>query len=147
MRVVFRHVNGRLLSNYVCNSGSTARDHLANERTFLAWSKAGLGFLGAGTGLFTAYSFNYTEDPKSPSVHPVSIAPSVILLILNGGGLLGFATYRYVAVKRALCDGKFIINKTGLYGAIVMTSISTLISLFILAYEESKAKGWIKKFA
>mmetsp|Transcript_18060 Transcript_18060/g.45736 ORF Transcript_18060/g.45736 Transcript_18060/m.45736 type:complete len:136 (-) Transcript_18060:808-1215(-) len=42
-------------SDRVPNLGSTARDHLANERTFLAWARTGLGFLGSGTGLFTAY--------------------------------------------------------------------------------------------
>lgn len=42
----------RQLSLLVKNTGSTARDHLANERTFLAWSKTGLGFLG---GLLSPY--------------------------------------------------------------------------------------------
>ena len=32
----------------VPNSGSTARDHLANERTFLAWLRTALSLSGAG---------------------------------------------------------------------------------------------------
>ena len=35
----------------VVNSGSTARDHLANERTFLAWARTGVGFVALGVGL------------------------------------------------------------------------------------------------
>lgn len=125
----------------VKNIDSTARDHLANERTFLAWSKTGLGFLGAGTGIFTAYSFNYTGESHSVSIHPMTIAPSVLLLISNGGWLLAFATYRYIAVTRALCAGDFIINKTGMYITIVSTSMSTVLSLGMIAYEEYKVKG------
>ncbi|KAJ3048470.1 hypothetical protein HK097_010506 [Rhizophlyctis rosea] len=33
------------------NLDSTARDHLANERTFLAWARTGLGFVGLGVAL------------------------------------------------------------------------------------------------
>jgi uncharacterized membrane protein YidH (DUF202 family) len=29
------------------NEGSTARDHLANERTYLAWMRTGLALIGA----------------------------------------------------------------------------------------------------
>ena len=39
----------------VRNTGSTARDHLANERTFLAYSRTGLAFMGAGVGLYSAF--------------------------------------------------------------------------------------------
>lgn len=35
----------------VINTGSTARDHLANERTFLAWARTGVGFVALGVGL------------------------------------------------------------------------------------------------
>ncbi|KAI4844989.1 hypothetical protein E4T44_05881 [Aureobasidium sp. EXF-8845] len=33
------------------NTGSTARDHLASERTYLAWMRTGLGFLALGIGV------------------------------------------------------------------------------------------------
>ena len=32
----------------LANTGSTARDHLASERTFLAWIRTGLGFIALG---------------------------------------------------------------------------------------------------
>lgn len=35
----------------VINTGSTARDHLANERTFLAWARTGVGFVALGVAL------------------------------------------------------------------------------------------------
>lgn len=43
------------IEQVVPNTGSIARDILAAERTFLAWSRTGLGFVGAGSALFAAY--------------------------------------------------------------------------------------------
>ena len=33
------------------NKGSVARDHMANERTFLAWLRSSLGFVSIGVGI------------------------------------------------------------------------------------------------
>ena len=38
-------------SSVIPNTGSTARDHLANERTFLAWARTGLAFVGLGVAI------------------------------------------------------------------------------------------------
>ncbi|KZT09005.1 uncharacterized protein LAESUDRAFT_723311 [Laetiporus sulphureus 93-53] len=35
----------------VQNKGSTARDHLANERTYLAWTRTSLGLIALGIGV------------------------------------------------------------------------------------------------
>ena len=51
----------RLLSKQNDNvpmTGSIARDLLATERTFLAWARTGLGFVGAGSAMFAAYHRN-----------------------------------------------------------------------------------------
>mgnify|MGYP001178986193 FL=1 len=40
-----------VFSSVVPNTGSTARDHLANERTFLAWARTGLTFVGLGVAI------------------------------------------------------------------------------------------------
>ncbi|CAD7972283.1 unnamed protein product [Amoebophrya sp. A25] len=50
------------------NTGSVARDHLANERTFLAWAQVGLAFTAAGTALFSAYQ---TEREVSSKVRGI----------------------------------------------------------------------------
>ncbi|CAD7958604.1 unnamed protein product [Amoebophrya sp. A120] len=52
------------------NTGSVARDHLANERTFLAWAKVGLAFTAAGTALFSAY---HTERELADRVSKYSL--------------------------------------------------------------------------
>ncbi|KAF1981805.1 hypothetical protein K402DRAFT_398204 [Aulographum hederae CBS 113979] len=40
-----------LKSPTLSNTGSTARDHLASERTFLAWLRTGLGFIALGVAV------------------------------------------------------------------------------------------------
>ena len=46
-----RSVDTRGLARTLCivaNKSSEARDHLANERTFLAWARTGMAFVGLG---------------------------------------------------------------------------------------------------
>ena len=43
-------------------------NHAANERTLLAWSRTGLAFIGAGTGLFTAYNLTFDSDTEVAKV-------------------------------------------------------------------------------
>jgi uncharacterized membrane protein YidH (DUF202 family) len=136
--ILIDHIMARRFSILVKNVDSTARDHLANERTFLAWSKTGLGFVGAGTGLLSAYSFGYSEHNKT-TVHPMLIAPAVALLIANGGAIVVFSTYRYMAVQNALRAGNFIINKSGLFSMVGGTGASTLAAVCIVAYQEFMA--------
>uniref|UniRef100_A0A7S2YGL1 DUF202 domain-containing protein n=1 Tax=Entomoneis paludosa TaxID=265537 RepID=A0A7S2YGL1_9STRA len=113
----------------VDNSGSVARDILAIERTFLAWARTGLGFVGAGSGLAAAYHQQKAE--LAPTVLPASA-----LLIGNGAFLLLFATRRYYAVISALKRNKFPINAFDTLGAIVITSINTIAALGIVWYVE-----------
>src|SRR6202162_2461792 len=40
-----------LSASPIANTGSVARDHLANERTFLSWTRTGLGFVALGVAL------------------------------------------------------------------------------------------------
>ena len=44
------------LQAVVANTDSTARDHLANERTFLAWTRTSLGIVGLGVAISEYYS-------------------------------------------------------------------------------------------
>jgi uncharacterized membrane protein YidH (DUF202 family) len=103
------------------NTGSIARDILAAERTFLAWARTGLGFVGAGSALFAAYN-RYSNTPDK-------IVPACALLIANGGFLLIFSTKRYLMVVSALQKDKFLVDTRGTLAAVLVTSISTATSL------------------
>lgn len=84
------------------NEGSTARDHRANERTFLAWMRTGLGIAAFGVALdrvrhlmetmqTTLPAFSSTVDGKQISV-PSKVQPK--LFIGMGLGCIGFGALR-----------------------------------------------------
>lgn len=69
----------------VANSGSIARDILAAERTFLAWSRTGLGFVGAGSAMFAAYHrYATSKNDEERFYQQEHIYPASALLVSNG---------------------------------------------------------------
>jgi uncharacterized membrane protein YidH (DUF202 family) len=113
----------------IANTGSIARDILATERTFLAWSRTGLGFVGAGSALAAAYHREHAA--LAPSIMPASA-----FLIGNGAFLLLFATRRYWLVIAALRRDKFPVHTVGTLLAVFVTSVNTVTALAIVARAE-----------
>ncbi|CCG80592.1 Putative uncharacterized protein [Taphrina deformans PYCC 5710] len=118
------------------NSGSTARDHLASERTFLAWLRTGLGFIALGIAIErfstleplikrTITSIDSAASGETPpSAHPItksshhdkeprqlSMATSFSLL---GATAILYGTQRYVTNLRMLQKGQY---KPAFWGA------------------------------
>ena len=121
------------------NSGSIARDVLAAERTFLAWSRTGLGFVGAGSALFAAYHQQHHPDSTDhwqSQQQQYCIYPASALLVGNGAFLLTFATRRYLRTIHYLMQDQFSIDTRGTLLAIVVTATSTLTSLGLVLYGE-----------
>lgn len=109
----------------VPNEGSIARDILATERTFLAWARTGLGFVGAGSALAAAY--HRQDEEVAPEIWPAAA-----LLIGNGSFLLLFATRRYYRVLAALRKNQFLINTYDTLLAVGFTAFTTSASLAIV---------------
>lgn len=86
----------------VDNEGSTARDHLANERTFLAWVRTALGLIGLGVLLAKLMQ---TEGPAAQWAG--------LALVVFGGGVLVYSLGRYQRVVSHLEKGSFPISKRG----------------------------------
>mmetsp|Transcript_20177 Transcript_20177/g.32856 ORF Transcript_20177/g.32856 Transcript_20177/m.32856 type:complete len:167 (+) Transcript_20177:101-601(+) len=126
---------------HVKNTGSVARDHLANERTFLAWARTGMSFVGLGVALdslqkhgeMTILCSPLTEEQKqaalerSPSTHGINV-----LMVGVGGMFLMYATRRYFLVQSALTQDLFPINRMGILGVVSGTSVLTLGGLSML---------------
>ena len=78
------------------NSGSDARDHLANERTFLAWIRTALGIVGLGVvvGKFVEAGGLLAEL--------VGLA-----LVAVGTAMVAYATVRFEKITALLDEGRF----------------------------------------
>jgi uncharacterized membrane protein YidH (DUF202 family) len=133
----------------VDNKGSIARDILATERTFLAWARTGLAFVGAGTAMFaTAYHPHDPHDDNDDNTDNIDVnvrrreiaAPSFVL-VANGAFLLVFATRRYVRVLKALLEkDQFPIDIPGTLAAIMVTAVGTISSLGLVAKAEMDSR-------
>ena len=109
------------------NTGSVARDHMANERTFLAWVRTALALCGAGIAL-EALEFNTLSEYQQITPEDQEDILTQIPLFLNskkkhiaalscvtlGGFFMTYATIRYIQVLRLLQAGQFIPNIYGI---------------------------------
>lgn len=103
------------------NTGSTARDHLASERTFLAWIRSGLGFIALGIAVERFSQLEITELLKCSAQASTSTRPQKIrsrfpstdydsdkehllvgALLGTGMGSIVYGTVRYFSNLRLL---------------------------------------------
>ncbi|KAH7035140.1 uncharacterized protein B0I36DRAFT_88764 [Microdochium trichocladiopsis] len=105
------------------NTGSTARDHLALERTFLAWLRTSLGFASIGIAITQLFRLNTSladgeDDPHFATLRHIGkplgatfIGISILVL------LLGYL--RYYQSQQWVMKGKFPASR----GAIILVSL------------------------
>ncbi|KAG9290395.1 hypothetical protein G9A89_007126 [Geosiphon pyriformis] len=107
---------------YLENKASVARDHLANERTFLAWLRTSLSFISIGVAITQLFRLNITT--RSPIEEKVG-KPLGVVFILLGIIFLSFGFVRYFHSQHTLTTGKFPASR----GTVVLGSIFTMLSL------------------
>ena len=101
------------------NTGSIARDHLANERTFLAWLRTGVTLMGVGVALV-----KFGE--------PVS----GLFLTIIGIFFLGTSLYRYFEVKNGLLEDKYIINTFCIVLITILAILFIFLAFFVILLEK-----------
>lgn len=135
------------------NTGSTARDHLASERTFLAWLRTGLGFIALGIAIerFSQLDLkellkplrpprpqdqNAKSEPADVEDEPQKEQSQVIVgtLMALGSGSIVYGTSRYFSNLKLLEKGLFkpayhgsaflAASVAGLAGGVYGSSIS-----------------------
>jgi putative membrane protein len=117
-----RTENERLPSFYVLlrdgavldNIGSTARDQLANERTYLAWTRTSLSLIGAGLALLK----------WDGTVLGYLVAATGIILLVT-------STRRYFRVMRLLQEGRFAPNVSGIMFVMTVTVAAIATAFFL----------------
>eukprot|EP01108_Squamamoeba_japonica_P005643 TRINITY_DN452_c0_g1_i1.p1 TRINITY_DN452_c0_g1~~TRINITY_DN452_c0_g1_i1.p1 ORF type:complete len:214 (+),score=23.52 TRINITY_DN452_c0_g1_i1:400-1041(+) len=105
----------------IANDDSTARDHLANERTFLAWLRTSLACIALSVPLHELLRFSAT-----PLLH---FAGAGSLLLSTG--LLVFSARRYYTNAQLLRVGLFRYNRRGV-GTLTAVAVLLSGSLFVL---------------
>ncbi|KAJ7471128.1 hypothetical protein FB451DRAFT_1090766 [Mycena latifolia] len=119
------------------NAGSVARDHLASERTFLAYVRTSLTLSSAGVAL--AQLLTLSDRLKSQVYVPLKpfemcARPLAAASILLGLFVLFVGTSRYFAVQAALPQGMFPVVRIRLgIIAVVLAGIVTVVFGLLLA--------------
>ncbi|CAL1713570.1 unnamed protein product [Somion occarium] len=85
------------------NSGSVARDHLASERTFLAYVRTSLTITSMGVALVQLFTIAATSQEN---IEKYSRPLGGIIIIL-GLITLAIGVFRYFVIQRALVEGNF----------------------------------------
>jgi uncharacterized membrane protein YidH (DUF202 family) len=107
-----------LRTSPIANTGSVARDHLANERTFLSWTRTGLGFVALGVALAKLEALE-ALSPTLKHNHGDLKLPSAAL-VGSGTGCLSYGTIRYFRSLKLLQKGLFRPNVAGI-GLVALT--------------------------
>ncbi|KAF2397738.1 hypothetical protein EJ06DRAFT_481484 [Trichodelitschia bisporula] len=102
------------------NKGSVARDHLALERTFLAWLRTSLSFASIGIAITQLFRLNSTISASNPKNHLRQVGKPL------GGTFIGISIvvlfigfHRYFESQHYVIRGKFPASR----GSILIVSI------------------------
>ena len=123
------------------NTGSLARDLLASERTFLAWTRTGLGFIALGVALEKVEAF----AALSPTLLHLENSRTKLaagILVASGSGCVAHGTQRYFSTVRLLREGKFRPNVAGVaVAAVTSVGIALAGSLNVVGNEGAMMKN------
>lgn len=110
-------------SSVYSNEGTTARDHLANERTFLAWLRTGLTVSALGVAL-ARFSVQNTNTPVFSKVLGCC-------MVFLGMWFVSIGLYRYVQVKIRLEENRYPAAGPALL-LVALPSVAAFIAAFVL---------------
>ncbi|KAF2122953.1 hypothetical protein BDV96DRAFT_561745 [Lophiotrema nucula] len=130
------------------NKGSVARDHLALERTFLAWLRTSLSFASIGIAVTQLFRLNTSISSSDPSLNSSAaqlrhvgkplgatfIAISIVILFI------GF--HRYFEAQHYVIRGKFpasrgsVLFVTLVAGALIVSSLVVILAVAPRAFEK-----------
>lgn len=105
----------------VKSTGTIVRDHLANERTFLAWIRTAFALIAVGL----AFS-KFTAGDTAILYGLLFVSLGIIFLM--------YSVIRYNNVKNGIDKGVLFINDQILYALVAVALILSFGSLLIMIY-------------
>ena len=119
------------------------RDHLANERTFLAWIRTALGLLGLGFLLARMGIFLRQIAAEIPGAQPhhtntgQEFLVSGIVFLALGTGLSGVAAWLHDRNRRAIDNANYQPAKLAVYGLSAIILAGGLVIIALVAFRTS----------
>ncbi len=114
---------------------NNARDHLANERTFLAWIRTSIGIMAFG---FVVVKFSLFVKQISLILWKENIIPSKgysgimgVVLVAVGTIIAVFSYIRYKRIEKQLNEGYY---KHSSFLITLLTSFIFLVSVILIVY-------------
>ena len=117
------------------NNNNLANDQMANERTFLAWIRTGIGIMVFGFVIVKFSLFvnhlpsTFFQEPDLPK-NGSSIFIGIALVIVGAITIL-LSYYRYKQTYKSLQEGKFMYSTMLLT---ILTVVIFIMSIIIIAY-------------
>jgi inner membrane protein YidH len=111
------------------------RDHAANERTMLAWTRTGIALMAFGFAI-ARFGLFLREIAQAGQVHlQVPVMGSAwfgVVLVLLGLVTNAAATARYAQIRRALTEGRSATPSPGLVYALGIGSALVAVAMAII---------------
>ncbi|KIK05154.1 hypothetical protein K443DRAFT_675304 [Laccaria amethystina LaAM-08-1] len=116
----------RNIQLHLTNDGNVARDHLASERTFLAYVRTSLGIAAAGVALMQFLRRGNVSKYDAETLGATMMCLAVMVLLIG--------TTRYFDIQSALPNGHFPASKLGiaLIGLTIGTVIAAILAILVL---------------
>lgn len=129
------------------NKGSIARDHLANERTYLAWLRSSLSLITVGVAITQLFRLQNTSSgmgtPTQPTPELIKVSelgrPLGGSFIALGILFLWLGTSRYFHNQSVLSYGQFPASRGSVVLATV-TVMAVLLACFILVIIQGRTR-------
>ncbi|KAF8895297.1 hypothetical protein BD779DRAFT_1498680 [Infundibulicybe gibba] len=127
------------------NSGSVARDHLASERTFLAYTRTSLAIASSGVALVQLFNVASSSAPHnlSTSAHNLHTfaRPLGAGAVVLGLVVLIIGVMRYFTVQAALTKGVFPVARVVPAAMAAALSVFVTVTFGILVAGKLEARG------
>ncbi|OBT62740.1 hypothetical protein VE03_07118 [Pseudogymnoascus sp. 23342-1-I1] len=131
------------------NKGSVARDHLALERTFLAWLRTSLAFASIGIAITQLFRLNTTISPAEGTT-PEATASAIHFRSLGkplGAAFLGISIvvlmigfHRYFEAQHWVTKGKFPASRGSIALVAAVAGALMVTSLVVVVIVEPRAR-------